>query len=81
MAGKRKQEGFEEHLAALEAIVDELESGELSLDGSLARYEEGVKRLKKCYELLSGAEKKVKLLVEKADGTLGEETLEDGEAT
>jgi exodeoxyribonuclease VII small subunit len=80
MAAKRKKEGFEEHLAELESIVDELESGELSLDGSLARYEEGVKRLKTCYELLRDAEKKVQLLVEKSDGTLGEETLEDEES-
>ena len=80
MAAKRKSEGFEEHLAELESIVEELESGELSLDGSLARYEEGVKRLKKCYELLRAAETKVQLLVEKSDGTLGEETLEGDES-
>ena len=80
MAGKRKKEGFEEHLAELESIVEELESGDLSLDASLERYEEGVKRLKQCYDLLRSAEAKVKLLVEQSDGTLGEEPMADADA-
>ncbi len=61
---------FEEHLARLEKIVEELEGGDLTLDESLARYEEGVKALKKCYEILRDAEKRVEILLKSDDGTL-----------
>jgi exodeoxyribonuclease VII small subunit len=61
---------FEEHLARLEKIVEELEGGNLTLDDSLARYEEGVKALKKCYEILREAEKRVEVLLKSEDGAL-----------
>jgi exodeoxyribonuclease VII small subunit len=54
---------FEEHLAALQDIVDALESGDLPLQASLERYQDGVTRMKSCFELLKGAEAKVKKLV------------------
>jgi len=73
-------EGFEDHLAALERIVDELESGDLTLDTSLERYQEGVKRLKTCYDLLKRAEDSVRILVRDAEGELKEEPFESGEA-
>ncbi|MHC4547437.1 MAG: exodeoxyribonuclease VII small subunit [Planctomycetota bacterium] len=77
---KRKAEGFEDHLEALERIVDELESGELTLDDSLKRFEEGVARLKTCRELLDAAEDRVRILVRDADGELAEEPFESEEA-
>lgn len=40
---------FEEALERLETIVQQLEDGELGLDGALAAYEEGVGHLKRCY--------------------------------
>jgi len=61
---------FEEALLRLEKIVEELEGGDLTLDESLARYEEGVKTLRQCYEILRTAEKKVEMLVQGEDGTL-----------
>jgi exodeoxyribonuclease VII small subunit len=61
---------FEEQLARLEKIVAELEGGDLTLDDSLARYEEGVKALKKCYEILRDAEKRVEILLKSDDGEL-----------
>jgi exodeoxyribonuclease VII small subunit len=72
-----KSEGFEEHLQALERLVEELESGELTLDDSLKRFEEGVKRLRCCRELLAKAEDQVKILVQNAEGELSEEPFED----
>jgi len=42
----------------------------LTLDDSLARYEEGVKALKKCYEILREAEKRVEVLLKSEDGAL-----------
>ena len=76
----RKTEGFEEHLEALEGIVEDLEGGELSLDEALKRFEEGVKRLKTCRELLTKAEERVKILVRDAEGELEEEPFESEEA-
>lgn len=53
---------FEEALARLEAIVHELEEGQTGLAESLDRYEEGVKLLRQCYELLEGAEQRIEHL-------------------
>ncbi len=53
---------FEESLEQLEKIVAELESGKLGLSDALARYEEGVKHLKGCQQLLELAERKIELL-------------------
>ena len=53
---------FEESLGELEAIVADLESGKLGLSDALARYEEGVKHLKGCQQLLEMAERKIELL-------------------
>jgi exodeoxyribonuclease VII small subunit len=53
---------FEQSLAELETIVHQLEDGELGLADALARYEEGVKHLKRCYEQLRDAERKIELL-------------------
>jgi exodeoxyribonuclease VII small subunit len=53
---------FEESLEELEKIVAELESGTLGLAEALARYEQGVKHLKGCQQLLERAERKIELL-------------------
>jgi len=67
-----KAETFEDHLSALEKIVEELEAGDLALDKSIDRYQEGVRRLKSCYDLLTKAEKRVKILLRDAEGNLEE---------
>lgn len=53
---------FEESLGELESIVADLEGGELGLADALARYEEGVKRLKQCHGQLEAAERRIELL-------------------
>src|SRR5690348_8294618 len=53
---------FEQSLAELEAIVHDLEDGQLGLADALGRYEQGVKHLKNCYALLTQAEQKIELL-------------------
>ena len=68
----KKKVTFEENLAALERIVQELESGKVSLDESLKKYEEGVKVYKNCRDLLQKAEKKITLLTDKLDEELFE---------
>ncbi len=61
---------FEDALARLEAIVSQLESGSLSLEDSMARFEEGMRLNKICSDKLAEAESKIEMLVKRADGTL-----------
>lgn len=53
---------FEDALARLEAIVQELEEGQIGLSQSLQRYEEGVQYLQLCHRLLQHAERRIELL-------------------
>ncbi len=53
---------FETSLKELEKIVRELESGEVSLDESLKKFEVGIDLYKKCRQTLEGAEKRIKIL-------------------
>lgn len=66
---------FEESMQKLEQITKELESGELDLNGSMQKFEEGMKLSKKCNEILESAEKKITVLLSK-DGELKEENFE-----
>lgn len=59
-----KKKSFEENLKELESIVTKLESGEISLEESLERFEQGTKLYKECKEILSVAEKKISVLTE-----------------
>jgi len=77
MAAKKKTEPFEKHLQALEEIVDALEGGELDLEAALTRYEDGVKRLKTCYELLQNAEQRVRKLVGDREEPFDDSSEED----
>jgi exodeoxyribonuclease VII small subunit len=53
---------FEQSLDALSSIVHDLEEGQVGLAESLAKYEQGVKLLRECYELLQKAERRIELL-------------------
>ena len=55
---------FEAALNELEALVHKMESGELSLEDSLAAFERGVKLTRHCQAALKSAELKVKVLTE-----------------
>jgi exodeoxyribonuclease VII small subunit len=55
---------FEHALERLETIVEELEGGSLSLEASLARYEEGVRLSRRLTQTLDHAEKRIERLVE-----------------
>jgi exodeoxyribonuclease VII small subunit len=59
---------FEHSLAELEAIVHELEDGQIGLAQALRRYEQGVKHLRHCYQLLAHAERKIELLTGMTEG-------------
>lgn len=70
-----KEMKFEETMQKLEEIAKELESGELDLDTSMSKFEEGMKLSKKCNEILENAEKKITILLQK-EGELVEENFE-----
>lgn len=61
---KAKKQSFEESLAELEAIVERMESGELSLEASLEAFESGMRLSKEAQEALAAAELKVQKLTE-----------------
>jgi len=74
-----KRLSFEKTLETLERIVEELESGELTLDESLERYEAGVAAHKQCAEILAAAEKRIEVLVATEGGKLETRPLEEAE--
>jgi len=53
---------FESSLKELEQIVRELESGDINLDESLKKFEQGIQLYKNCRSTLERAEKKIKIL-------------------
>ena len=73
MAKPEKQ--FEEYIAELEKIVNELENGNMSLDDSIKNFEKGMEVSKVCSEILEQAEGKITKLI-KANGELKEEPFE-----
>ena len=65
-----KNISFEKALADLEKAVGKLESGELTLDDSLAEFERAIALVRLCEGKLNDAKQKVKILIESADGTM-----------
>jgi exodeoxyribonuclease VII small subunit len=59
---------FEESLERLESIVGDLESGNLSLEDSIARYEEGIRLSQRLGATLDEAEKRIERLIESGPG-------------
>ncbi len=63
----RKKSGFdfEKSLGELEAIVEKMEGGELTLEESLEYFEKGVSLTRACQKALEEAEQKVRILMDK----------------
>ncbi|WP_115717460.1 exodeoxyribonuclease VII small subunit [Gallaecimonas mangrovi] len=55
---------FEENLKELEAVVTQLEQGELSLDEALKQFERGVALSRESEQKLKAAEQKVQMLLD-----------------
>jgi len=68
------KKSFEENIEDLEKIVSELENGDLNLDDSVSKFEEGIKISKECNKMLEDAEKKITILLNK-DGEIKEENF------
>ena len=78
MARKKAAIDFEQSLADLQALVERLENGELSLEDSLTAFEKGIRLTRDCQGALTQAEQKVQILLER-DGELAAEPF-DAEA-
>lgn len=72
MASKKNTVDFEKSLGELEALVDAMEGGELSLEDALKSFEKGVKLTRECQQALDSAEQKVTLLTQ-ANGSTREQ--------
>ncbi|MCK5837443.1 MAG: exodeoxyribonuclease VII small subunit [Desulfobacula sp.] len=72
-----KKKSFESALKELEEIVRQMESGDLSLEDAVKKYESGMKQSKYCLDLLDKTEKKISLLTKDREGNLKEEPFED----
>lgn len=79
MAGSKKSLNFERNLEQLEALVSDMESGELSLEDSLSAFEKGIKLTRECQSALQKAEQKVQKLIEE-NGQLIEADFDDSGA-
>jgi exodeoxyribonuclease VII small subunit len=65
-------ENFESTLKQLEALVERMEHGDLSLEDSLQAFEQGIKLSREAQTALEGAEQRVRMLTETASGTVTE---------
>lgn len=72
---------FEESMKQLEKIVEDLESGDLTLDKALKKFEEGVKLSKFCSDKLEETEKKITVLLKDPNGNLHETPFNASEKT
>ena len=70
---------FEDKMKKLEEIANELEKGELNLDDSVSKFEEGMKLSKECSEMLEKAEKKITMLIKDEDGNISEDKFVQNE--
>jgi exodeoxyribonuclease VII small subunit len=67
---KAEKIDFEKALKKLEEIAANLEEGNLSLDGSIRQFEQGMHLAKFCREKLDEAERKIEILQKGDDGAI-----------
>ncbi|MGB2629806.1 MAG: exodeoxyribonuclease VII small subunit [Candidatus Omnitrophota bacterium] len=75
-----KDISFEKALEKLEKTVEDLEAGDLSLEDSLKKYEEGVKLVRICQEKLSKAKEKIELLSRDEKGKFKKKAFQEKKA-
>lgn len=76
---KEKKVDFEEAMKQLEEIAKELEKGDLNLDQSVEKFEQGMKLAKTCNTTLEEAEKRITILLKKEEGLEEEEFVPNKE--
>jgi exodeoxyribonuclease VII small subunit len=72
---------FEEALENLERIVQQLEEGNLSLEETLKKFEDGIKLSRLCEKKLKQAQKKVSMLMKNEEGLPKEVPFAEPEET
>ena len=70
---------FEETMKQLETITAELEKGDLNLEDSVKKFEEGMELSKKASKILEESEKKINILIKKDDEIVEEEFVGEDE--
>ncbi len=70
---------FDEGVSALEAVVAELESGELPLEKALESFEKGIALVRQLNERLNHAEKRIEVLSRGSEGELVVAPLDEGD--
>ena len=65
MGRKRVSTNFEQSLKELEALVERMEQGDLSLEESVKTFERGIELSRQCERALDEAEQKVQILTDK----------------
>ena len=76
---ENNEASFADKMKRLEEIAVELEKGDLDLDTSVTKFEEGMKISKECNEMLEKAEKKITMLIKGENGKLAEENFVQNE--
>lgn len=66
-------QNFEESLKKLEAIVAQMERGDVTLEDSVKLFEEGTKLAEQCKQQLAEAEGKVEILIRQRNGAMKRE--------
>ena len=74
-----KKGSFEETIKELEKIATELENGDLSLEDSVSKFEEGMKLSKQCSDLLENAEKRITILLKDGEEIKEENFVQEEE--
>jgi len=75
----KKELSFEELIKKLEKITEELENGDLSLDETVNKFEEGIKISKQCSKTLEEAEKRITILLKEGDNIKEENFIQEEE--
>lgn len=71
----KEELNFEDSLKKLEEIAVELEKGDLNLQESMTKFEEGIRLSKVCSQMLEQTEKKINILIGQ-DGNIQEEKFD-----
>ena len=72
---------FEKAMERLSKIVEDLESGDVSLEEAVKKYEEGVRLSKACQDQLAKAEKKIEVLSKSLDGSFNRVSFDEEAAS
>ncbi|MCB2308034.1 exodeoxyribonuclease VII small subunit [Clostridium estertheticum] len=63
----KKKESYETMMERLEKIVEVMDSNEVTLEGTMLNYEEGVKICNDLYKILNDTEGKIKILTDEGE--------------